>query len=66
MSWAKSVVEERAGLRLPICCGSVQVHKIIAGLLDAYTFLGDELALDMVVKDAESYYRNMYFKGLAS
>ena len=30
----------------------MQIHKLIAGLLDAYTFLGDELALDMVVKEA--------------
>ena len=33
----------------------MQVHKIIAGLLDAYTFLGSQLALDMVVKEAEYF-----------
>lgn len=33
----------------------MQIHKIMAGLLDAYTFLGNELALDMVVREADYF-----------
>ena len=31
---------------------ALQIHKIMAGLLDHYTFLGNELALQMVVDEA--------------
>jgi len=30
----------------------VQIHKIMAGLLDHYNFLGNKLALQMVVDEA--------------
>jgi hypothetical protein len=32
--------------------GLVQIHKILAGLLDHYNFLGNKLALEMVVDEA--------------
>ena len=33
----------------------MQIHKIMAGLLDVYTFLGNQLALDMVIKEADYF-----------
>ena len=40
----------------------MQIHKIMAGLLDAFTFLGNHLALDMVVLEARyflAYHNNV-------
>ena len=33
----------------------LQIHKIMAGLLDHYNFLGNTLALDMVVNEAKYF-----------
>lgn len=34
---------------------AVQIHKIFAGLLDAYVFMGNELALDTAAKEAHYF-----------
>ena len=34
----------------------MQIHKLMAGLLDQYTFLGDELALQMVADEAAFFH----------
>ena len=33
----------------------MQIHKVIAGLLDAYAFTENQLALDMVVREADHF-----------
>ena len=40
-------------LRPPTC--AVQIHKLLAGLLDIHTFLGNELALDVVCKEVDYF-----------
>lgn len=35
----------------------MQIHKIMAGLLDQHLFLGNDLALQMVVEEAEFFLR---------
>ena len=37
----------------PMC--AVQIHKLLAGLFDTHTFLGNELALDMVWKEVDYF-----------
>ena len=34
----------------------LQIHKLMAGLLDRYTFLGDDSALEMVIAEAEYFH----------
>ena len=47
------MVKAQQPLGPPTC--AVQIHKLLAGLLDIHTFLGNELALDMVCKEVDYF-----------